>query len=257
MSDLKLINILRNILLEAKADKNKKPDPKKKPSKAAPKKAAQPVAPAEPATPEKKKRVRTKPQGNINSTSRTGIENSLDNRWPMTIFYKGDRESTRGKRIIEPYVLGKNGVGNTVLRAYQVDGMTTSEQPGWKMFRLDRISQTNPQSSKQITKARAGYNASGDLGLSSVEKRIALQQEPEKPKATTKSQVAKPKPGVITPELEKAARDFIQKSGIYVKYTNPNSEEGKKLYNDLLAITDRKGIILQAYNLLKRVFEKK
>jgi hypothetical protein len=42
-----------------------------------------------------------------------------------------------------------------------------------------------------------------------------------------------------------------------VKYTNPNSEEGKKLYNDLLAITDRKGIILQAYNLLKRVFEKK
>jgi hypothetical protein len=48
-----------------------------------------------------------------------------------------------GERDIEPYVLGLSKAGNPILRAYQYRGVTDTEQPGWKTFRLDKIRDWN------------------------------------------------------------------------------------------------------------------
>lgn len=45
-----------------------------------------------------------------------------------------------GKRLVEPYVLGRSKDGNILLRAYQIEGESASgEHKNWKLFRLDRM----------------------------------------------------------------------------------------------------------------------
>lgn len=72
------------------------------------------------------------------------IENvmrAMDNHSKVIINYhtKGDNKNT-GSRIIEPVAYGLTSAGNPVIRAYQPYGDTTTKTPGWKFFRLDRIS---------------------------------------------------------------------------------------------------------------------
>lgn len=72
------------------------------------------------------------------------IENvmrAMDNHSKVIINYhtKGDNNNT-GSRIIEPVAYGLTTAGNPVIRAYQPYGDTTTKTPGWKFFRLDRIS---------------------------------------------------------------------------------------------------------------------
>lgn len=45
-----------------------------------------------------------------------------------------------GEHIVEPHLLGRNGRGETLLRAYQVRGPGSERQTTrWKLIRLDRI----------------------------------------------------------------------------------------------------------------------
>lgn len=72
------------------------------------------------------------------------IENvmrAMDNHSKVIINYhtKGDNKNT-GSRIIEPVAYGLTTAGNPVIRAYQPYGDSTTKTPGWKFFRLDRIS---------------------------------------------------------------------------------------------------------------------
>ncbi len=47
-----------------------------------------------------------------------------------------------GLRTIEPHALGMSSEGHLLLRAYQIDGASSSgEHVHWKLFRLDRIGQ--------------------------------------------------------------------------------------------------------------------
>ena len=65
-----------------------------------------------------------------------------------------------GPRIVEPYVYGVNVQGNELLRAYQVDGVSESNEPvHWKLFRVDRIS-TLSGLPEQFEGLREGYNPS-------------------------------------------------------------------------------------------------
>ena len=44
-----------------------------------------------------------------------------------------------GLRILEPHALGRSSKGDLLLRAFQVDGVSESNQiVGWKLMRLDR-----------------------------------------------------------------------------------------------------------------------
>ena len=45
-----------------------------------------------------------------------------------------------GEHVVEPYVLGRNRKGDTLLRAYQVRGPRSEQKvTRWKLIRLDRI----------------------------------------------------------------------------------------------------------------------
>jgi predicted DNA-binding transcriptional regulator YafY len=45
-----------------------------------------------------------------------------------------------GVRVVEPHALGYGSDGQVLLRAFQVTGASSSDQPvHWKLFRLDRI----------------------------------------------------------------------------------------------------------------------
>ena len=71
--------------------------------------------------------------------SRDQIFNAIRDRRVCVIYYEGDETINPGRRSIEPYVLGLSPRENLILRAYQYAGVTDTEQPGWKTFRLDRI----------------------------------------------------------------------------------------------------------------------
>ena len=75
------------------------------------------------------------------SASVENVVKAMDNHSKVIINYhsNGDDKNT-GTRVIEPITYGLTKAGNPVIRAYQPYGDTTTTAPGWKMFRLDRIS---------------------------------------------------------------------------------------------------------------------
>lgn len=93
------------------------------------------------------------------------ITDAIENHEYIYIYYAGDETIERGSRTIRPYVLGKTKAGNTVLRAWQDKGKSDSlrpdslrkryeheywtdldgkEKPGWRLFRVDKISHMYP-----------------------------------------------------------------------------------------------------------------
>lgn len=75
------------------------------------------------------------------SASVENVVKAMDNHSKVIINYhsNGDDRNT-GTRVIEPITYGLTKAGNPVIRAFQPYGDTTTVTPGWKMFRLDRIS---------------------------------------------------------------------------------------------------------------------
>ena len=75
------------------------------------------------------------------SASVENVVQAMDNHAKVIINYHSDGEDNNtGTRVIEPIAYGLTKAGNPVLRAFQPYGDTTTHTPGWKMFRLDRIS---------------------------------------------------------------------------------------------------------------------
>ena len=47
---------------------------------------------------------------------------------------------SRGERLVEPYAIGVSTSGNQLLRAYQLEGSSESnEKSGWRLFKIDEI----------------------------------------------------------------------------------------------------------------------
>ena len=93
------------------------------------------------------------------------LEDSIYNKFVCKIDYKGEigTKILPGSRLIEPYALGVDSNGNTLLRAWLISGISRSGRidpklvPGWRLFRLDRIRSINPTLQKFLV-ARKGYN---------------------------------------------------------------------------------------------------
>jgi len=90
------------------------------------------------------------------------ISKSIGERIPMSIYYQGPPEEVRsGQRLdIEPIVMGKNAKsGNLVIWAYVFKGVSKKGLPGWKMFRVDRISSAklNPSGNRFKLDELPGY----------------------------------------------------------------------------------------------------
>ena len=85
-------------------------------------------------------------------TTMSVIRKGIGERIPISIYYQGPPDEVRsGQRIdIEPIVMGKNAKsGNLVIWAYVFKGVSKRGLPGWKMFRVDRITSAKPNMNGQ------------------------------------------------------------------------------------------------------------
>lgn len=103
----------------------------------------------------------------IENNTRDEVNNAINNRALVNIYYDGDDNTHSGQRTIEVYSFGMSRGGNLVIRAYQVAGDTNTFQPSWKMFRLDRITRWETSNMKFST-PRPNYNRMGDNSMSTV-----------------------------------------------------------------------------------------
>jgi len=137
------------------------------------------------------------------------IIKAIQNHEWVRLYYNANNEegeNATGYRIVRPYVLGTNDAGDTLLRAWQDnpknswhfdnratrtdsnqhDYWTDSEgaKPGWRMFRLDRISSVYPigkkfNDSNGLPMIPAGYHEGGDDNMSSVIAYVSTKTEPD------------------------------------------------------------------------------
>lgn len=80
------------------------------------------------------------------------ICDAINQKRVLRFFYDG------GFREAEPFCYGMGTSGNELLRAYQIDGYSTSGNPfGWKLFVVDKISSLTITAQEHIG-ARADYD---------------------------------------------------------------------------------------------------
>jgi len=110
------------------------------------------------------------------SVNRTQVETAIEKKQRIRIYYDGDETINAGFRNIEPYVLGLSKAGNPILRAWQLNGVTDTETPGWKTFRIDKMSSWRPYPnyfyvpiSDRDPKAPK-YNVKGDDSMTTIYK---------------------------------------------------------------------------------------
>ena len=96
---------------------------------------------------------------------------AVNGRNVTSIYYSGDMTLNPGTRTIEPVAAGRtklkgNQPGNPVLRAWQIDGATDrpNKTPGWKFFRLDKISNWSPLIDT-FDEPRPNFNPTGDKSM--------------------------------------------------------------------------------------------
>ena len=69
-------------------------------------------------------------------------------------------------RVVEPHCLGITTAGNLALRAYQIDGYSSSGNLGWKLYSLDKADNLNVLN-EMFEEARSGYN-SNDSAMTEI-----------------------------------------------------------------------------------------
>jgi predicted DNA-binding transcriptional regulator YafY len=113
----------------------------------------------------------------LESVNRSSILDAIDKKVRVNIYYEGDDNTAPGKRTIEVYAYGISKGNNHVIRAYQVFGDSKRKiVPGWKLFRLDRITRWEPTNFKFYTpisdrdQTIPKFNESGDRSMNTIYK---------------------------------------------------------------------------------------
>jgi predicted DNA-binding transcriptional regulator YafY len=101
------------------------------------------------------------------------VRDAISKKNKCVIYYIGDEPGGRGLREIEPVCLGYSKAGNLVLRAWDFEGASHTaykgEQPlpGWRLFRLDKITMFRP-TSETFNEPKPNYNPNGDKSMTKV-----------------------------------------------------------------------------------------
>lgn len=140
------------------------------------------------------------------------ITKYINNHEIVYLYYTGDEKAEKGKRTVRPYVLGTDKNGKQVLRAWQDNGASWhfanrntrpqsnptdkasqyhdywndegGTKPGWRMFRVDKISKLYPTGQKfhdenGVVMIPAGYHEGGDDDMTSVDAYVSTKTEPD------------------------------------------------------------------------------
>jgi hypothetical protein len=109
--------------------------------------------------------------------SRDQIINIMDNRTICSLNYDDNEDpGGKGTRWIEIYAYGSSKAGNDVVRVYQIGGDTKTIQPGWKLFRVDRMLNLTKLSGRFNT-PRPKFNENGDKSMANVYKIINFEKQ--------------------------------------------------------------------------------
>jgi len=101
------------------------------------------------------------------------IQDSINKKIVVTVYYDGDIPGGKGYRRIEPVCVGYSKAGNLVVRAWDIDGAshtaTIGEKPlpGWRLFRADKIFTYQP-TQDTFNEVRPNYNPNGDKSMERV-----------------------------------------------------------------------------------------
>lgn len=87
----------------------------------------------------------------------TTIIQAITNRQLLQFYYDGEL------RIVEPHCYGKTTKGNEAIRAFQVDGYSSTGKMGWKLYELSKTSSI-VISEDTFINPRSGY-VTGDKGM--------------------------------------------------------------------------------------------
>ena len=79
------------------------------------------------------------------------IIDAIEKKKLIEFIYDGE------SRVVEPHCYGLSTKGNEVLRAYQVDGYSSSGNMGWKMYDLGKANSINVLDDT-FDESRNGYN---------------------------------------------------------------------------------------------------
>ena len=101
------------------------------------------------------------------------VQDAVNRKQVITIYYDGDEPGGRGIREVEPVALGKSKAGNLVMRGWDREGASHTAYkgekplPGWRLFRLDKILSLKP-TGEVYNQPHPGYNFNGDKSMTSI-----------------------------------------------------------------------------------------
>ena len=101
------------------------------------------------------------------------VQDAINRKQVITIYYDGDEPGGRGIREVEPVALGKSKAGNLVMRGWDREGASHTAYkgekplPGWRLFRLDKILSLKP-TDEVYNQPQPGYNFNGDKSMVSI-----------------------------------------------------------------------------------------
>ncbi len=93
------------------------------------------------------------------------IIDAIRNQNVIEFYYEGEL------RVVEPHCYGKTTAGNEGLRAYQIDGYSSSGKMGWKMYEMSKADDF--VFTENTFEVRSGYKV-GDKGMSVIFSEIRL-----------------------------------------------------------------------------------
>jgi len=93
------------------------------------------------------------------------VMNAMRKRRIVELYYDDDEDpGGKEKRFVQMYCYGISKAGNEVVRVYQVGGDTKTIQPGWKLFRTDRIDRMKVLGGT-FDEAKPLFNPTGDKDM--------------------------------------------------------------------------------------------
>jgi hypothetical protein len=178
------------------------------------------------------------------------VVDAIKKKQVVVIYYTGDAPGGDGLRTIEPVCLGVSKAGNKVLRAWDYEGAShtatlgTQPLPGWRLFRLDKITSFKPNG-QVFNEMRPNFNPNGDKSMVSIitlanfsqpAQPSVIPQELQQPQQT-------PEPNndaIIDRTIEALTNEFTQKYGEDGFDLSKSAEAFKRIYSAIESETGKR-----------------
>ena len=171
------------------------------------------------------------------------VVDSIKRKQVIALYYTGDAPGGDGLRTVEPVCLGVSKAGNKVLRAWDYEGAShtatlgTQPLPGWRLFRLDKITSYKPNG-QVFTEMKPKFNPNGDKSMVSIitlanfgqpaqpsiiPQELQQPQQPQQPQQVNTDEI-------IDKTIDSLTTEFTQKYGEDGFDLSKSAEAFKRIY---------------------------